>query len=138
MYPGAIFTFLHELVKEEPHVLAPAGFGERMVLLRDLLRRKQPLKRREGRVVGGAFYVITHSPIFKTILLLFLFTEAFISEWKQISRIIWSNLPGKNGDCDKVNDLLNVTQLATGRGSIKPRSVDLPPPPFFQTLIKHR
>lgn len=42
MCPGAIFTFLHELVKEESHILAPAGVGESMVLMNDFLRRKQP------------------------------------------------------------------------------------------------
>lgn len=43
--PGAIVTFLHELVEEEPEVLAPAGVGKTKVLL----RRKQPLKYRRKR-----------------------------------------------------------------------------------------
>ena len=42
MCPGAVFTFLHELVEEESSVLAPAGVGERMVRVNDFLPRKQP------------------------------------------------------------------------------------------------
>lgn len=39
-FPGAIFTFLHELVKEESYVLVPAGVGERIVPQSVFLRRK--------------------------------------------------------------------------------------------------
>lgn len=67
--PGAIFTFLHELVKQESYFLAPAGIGERTVLINEFLRRKQPLKdREEKKSKGGASYFITHSPILEDYL----------------------------------------------------------------------